>query len=256
MEKLIDTHCHLNDPSFHDTIDEVLERARKNGIAGCVVPAYDRGSFARTAELARLYPDTIFPGFGIHPWFLDDEALRELELYLKMPETVCLGEVGLDLSPGMPPRDRQEEFFGAQLERAAGHGLPVAVHCRKAHERVYGMLAPYRGRITAIMHSFSGSVEMMKKFLDLGCYISFSGSVTRDTAKKYHRCAVAVPDDRFLIETDAPSIATQTTEASRVEPMHASEVAAKIAGLRGMSVSEVCRLSTLNARHVFGNKIK
>lgn len=256
MEPLIDTHCHLNDPSFNDTIDDVLERARRKGVVGCVVPSYDRESLARTAELAQLNPDILFPGFGIHPWFLDEKALQELETYVKMPETVCLGEVGLDLSPGMPSRNAQEAFFAAQIRMAADYGMPVTVHCRRAHERVYEMVQPYRDRITVIMHSFSGSVEVMKRFLDLGCYISFSGSVTRETAKKYHRCAAAVPADRLLLETDAPSIATQTTPASRVEPVHTAEIASKIADIRGASYTEVCRRSTSNARCVFGKRMK
>jgi TatD DNase family protein len=252
MNELIDTHCHLNDPAFNDTIDDVLERARQMGVVGCIVPSYDRGSLARTQELARLYPGMIFPGFGIHPWFLDEGALRDVKNYLKMPETVCVGEVGLDLSPNMPAGESQESFFTAQLEMAAHHSLPLTVHCRKAHERVYELVKPFEGRVTVVMHSFSGSVEMMQRFLDLGCYIAFSGSVTRKTAKKYHRCAAVVPLKRLLVETDAPSIATQTTVASRVEPAHCAEIALKIAEIRGIPYGEVCRHSTSNALHVFG----
>ncbi len=256
MEPLIDTHCHLNDPSFNDMIDDVLERARQRGVLGCVVPSYDRESFARTLELAEFYPETIFPAFGVHPWYLDEKALQELGHYLKMAETVCLGEVGLDLSPGMPSQVIQESFFAAQLRMAADHSLPVAVHCRKAHDRVYDMLKAYQGRIDIIMHSFSGSVEVMNRFIDLGCYIAFSGSVTRATAKKYHRCAASVPLDHLLVETDAPSIATESTIASRVQPAHTAEVAAKIADIRGMPYADICRHSTLNARRVFGGRIR
>ena len=256
MEPLIDTHCHLNDPSFKDTLDDVLERARGKGVAGCVVPSYDRESLARTAELALFYPGMIFPAFGIHPWFVEEDALQVLESYLEMPEAVCLGEAGLDFSRGMPPREVQDTFFAAQLRMAADHGLPVAVHCRKAHGRVHDMIEPYRDRVDVIMHSFSGSAETMKRFLDLGCYIAFSGSVTRRTAKKYHRCAAAVPLDRLLVETDAPSIATETTVASRVEPAHTAEVAKIIADIRGMSYDEICSRSTSNARRVFGDRIK
>ncbi len=256
MDRLIDTHCHLNDPSFKDTIGEVLKRARRAGVTGCVVPAYDRESLSRTLEIARLYPETILPAFGVHPWFVEEKALQELEYYLELPETAALGEAGLDFSEGMPPSEIQESFFTAQLEMAAEHSLPVLVHCRRAHEQVYRMIAPYRGRMDIVMHSFSGSLEMMKRFVDLGCYIAFSGSVTRDRAKKYHRCAAAVPLDRLLIETDAPSIATRTTVASEVEPAHASEVALKIADLREISLSEACRSSTSNARRIFGDRLK
>jgi len=177
--------------------------------------------------------------------------LEGLEGYLDSKEAVAVGEIGLDLVPGMAPVEVQERAFVAQLDMAAQRRLPVLVHCRKAHGRMLDILGAYRGRVVAVMHSFSGSVEIMERFLDLGCYISFSGSVTRDSAKKYHRCARVVPPERLLLETDAPSIATQTTVASRVEPLHTVEIAVKVAQLRGVSVEEVCRWSTQNAGRVF-----
>lgn len=233
---LIDTHCHLNDPSFADSLDDVLDRARRAGVVRFIIPAYDRVSLPRTLELARLYPGVVFPAFGVHPWYLEDGALDDLGGYLDAEETVAVGEIGLDLAPGMAPVEVQEGAFVAQLDMAAGRGLPVLVHCRKAHERMLDILRDYRGRVTAVLHSFSGSAEVMERFLNLGCYISFSGSVTREKAKKYHRCARLVPAEQFLLETDAPSIATQTTVASLVEPSHAREVAVKVAELRGVSL--------------------
>jgi TatD DNase family protein len=103
-----------------------------------------------------------------------------------------------------------------------------------------------------VLHSFSGNTEIMTRFLDLGFYISFSGAVTRRTARKYHKNAAAVPLDRFLLETDAPSIATETTDASLVEPRHTMEVAQKVAEIRGLPFEEVCSASTANANRLFG----
>jgi TatD DNase family protein len=249
---LIDTHCHLNDPSFGHSLDDVLRRARRAGVVQFVVPAYDRASLPRTLELARRYPGLVFPAFGLHPWHLEDGGLEELDRYIGLADTLAVGEVGLDLAPGMAPVEVQERAFVAQLDMAAERGLPVLVHCRKAHGRMLDILGVYRGKVTAVLHSFSGSAEVMERFLELGCYISFSGSVTRERAKKYHRCARLVPAERFLLETDAPSIATQTTVASLVEPSHTHEVAVKVAELRRVSLEEVCRLSTGNARRLFG----
>lgn len=249
---LIDTHCHLNDPSFKDSLDGALGRARRAGVGQFIVPAYDLASLPRTLELGRRYPGVVFPAFGLHPWYLGDGGLEELDLYMGLEETVAVGEVGLDLAPGMAPVEVQERALVAQLDMAVERRLPVLVHCRKAHERMLGILGEYRGKVRAVLHSFSGSAEVMERFLGLGCYISFSGSVTRQRAKKYHRCARFVPAERFLLETDAPSIATQTTVASLVEPSHTVEVAAKVAELRGVSLEEVCRRSTENARRLFG----
>jgi TatD DNase family protein len=249
---LIDTHCHLNDPSFNDTLDEVIGRAAQAGVMGFVVPAYDRDSLPRTAELQKKYPGKIFAAFGLHPWFLDDGGLDDIEKYLRSETAIAVGEIGLDFSPGMPSAGLQEKCLASQLDMAAHLALPAIVHCRKAYEKLFDILAGYKGKIRIILHSFSGGPEIMKQFLGLGCWISFSGSVTRDNAKKYHRCAGRVPPDRFLIETDAPSIATRTTVASLVEPCHASEVAMKIANLRNTAYEDICRYSTANARHIFG----
>lgn len=248
---LIDTHCHLNDPSFNATIGEVIERARQAGVVAFVVPAYDRESLPRTLGLAQEYPGAVFSAFGIHPWFLGDFDLHEIEEYLRSGTAVAVGEVGLDFSPGMPPAEKQEKYLIRQLDMAAGFSLPVMIHCRRAYERMYDILAGYKDRIRVVMHSFSGSSEVMKRFLGLGCFISFSGSVTRDNAKKYHRCAEVVPSDRFLVETDAPSIATQTTVASLVEPRHVAEIATKLADIRHAAYPDICRLSTCNAMDFF-----
>lgn len=249
---LIDTHCHLNDPSFEVSMEDVLGRSRGNGVVAFIVPAYDRASLPTTLRLAQRYPGEVFPAFGIHPWFVEGETAEELEHYLRCRETVAVGEIGLDFAPGTPAVEVQERTFTGQLDMAARLGLPVLIHCRKAHNRIYDILAAYKGRIEIVMHSFSASAEVAQRFLDLGCYISFSGSVTRETAKKYHRCARRVPLNRLLLETDAPSIATQTTVASRVEPWHTVEVAKKIAELKGLSYEEICNVSAANALKVFG----
>lgn len=248
---LIDTHCHLNDPSFEASMEDVLGRSRGNGVIAFIVPAYDRASLPTTLRLARRYPGEIFPAFGIHPWFVEGGTPEELEYYLGCRETVAVGEIGLDFAPGTPAVEIQERMFTGQLDMAVRLRLPVLIHCRKAHNRIYDILAAYKGRIEIVMHSFSASAEVAQRFLDLGCYISFSGSVTRETAKKYHRCARQVPLNRLLVETDAPSIATQTTVASRVEPWHTVEVAKKIAELKGLSCEEVCDVSAANALKVF-----
>lgn len=249
---LIDTHCHLNDPAFAETLPSVIARARQAGVAACIVPAYDRPSLGRTAELARHYPGYAFAAYGLHPWFVGQGLdAGELKAFLTRPGTVAMGEIGLDFSPGCPPPGEQLAPFEQQLGLAAELAVPVLVHCRKAHEALYRALAAYQGRITGVLHSFSGGRDLALRFIDLGFCIGFSGSVTRANAKKYHATAAAVPLEALLVETDAPSIATHTTVASRVEPRHAQEVAAAIAQLRDLPVAEVAAATTANARRLF-----
>ena len=147
-------------------------------------------SIARTAELASSFPGILFPAFGIHPWHVMEEIQdEEILSSIRQKNTVAIGEIGLDFSPECPPREAQIKSLTHQLEWAREYELPVSIHCRKAHDSLYQILLEFRGTIRGVMHSFSGNREMMFKFIDLGFYISFSGSVTRKTAGKYHRNA-------------------------------------------------------------------
>ncbi len=249
---LIDTHCHLNDPAFSTSLPDVIKRAREAGVVAFIVPSYDRESLKTTEELASTYKNLVYPAYGIHPWLVDKHVnLDILRLYLRHKDTVAVGEIGLDFAPDTPPQNLQIDAFTRQLDFARDSGLPVLIHCRRAHEAMYQIIKAYYGRIKGVMHSFSGDIDMMNRFLDLGFYISFSGSVTRKTAKRYPDNARAIPLERLLVETDSPSIATETAIASQVEPRHTVEVAHKIAELRGISFEEVCTHTTENAKRLF-----
>jgi TatD DNase family protein len=250
---LIDTHCHLNETAFAASAAQAVERAAAAGVSRMIVPAYDRESFNRTAAVAARFPGVVFPAFGIHPWYAEDgiACIDDVRLFLTKEKAVAVGEIGIDLAPGMPPEDLQRQVLVEQLDLALDLGLPVTLHCRRAQEQLLRMLKGYAGRIGGVLHSFSGSADQMARFLDLGFSIGFSGSVTRETARKYHKNAALVPLDRLLVETDAPSIATRTTHASEVEPAHTREVAEAIARVRGIPFDEVCAASTANAVRLF-----
>jgi len=253
VTEIIDTHCHLNDPSFAATLPDVIERAKTAGVGRCIVPAYDKESLGRTAELAEAWPGVIFPAYGIHPWFVSGgcnlEIIRSL---LLNNNAVAVGEIGLDnVSTDYPAAEVQEHVLVRQLDLAEEYDLPVLLHCRKAYDRLYAILKHYRGRLRGVLHSYAGGADGMGRFLDLGFFISFSGTVTRSNARKYHRTAETVPLERLLLETDAPSIATESTVASAVEPRHTLEVAKKIAEIRAMSLQEICLQSKENARNLF-----
>jgi TatD DNase family protein len=252
---LIDTHAHLNEPAFAEKINAVVSRAKKVGIDACVVPAYDGDSLGRTDVLARDYPRFIFPAYGIHPWFVADFIkARNLTRYMEHGNAVAVGEIGLDFGFEFNNVALQIQVLKEQLNMAIAYHLPVILHCRKAFDLLYQILAGHQAKIRGVMHSFSGSPEMMKNFLNLGLYVSFSGSVTRKSARKYHKNAQMVPSDRYLIETDAPSIATESTVASNVEPMHLGEIVQKMAELRSRNDEDICRESSENARRLFNIK--
>jgi len=250
---IIDTHCHLNDPSFETTLQGVLARARAAGVNRILVPSYDRESLERTAQLAEAYPGVLYPAYGFHPWFINKGFdLKRLRSYLLRGDTVAAGEIGLDFSSGAYPAAAEQMLaLTRQLDMAVEINLPVLLHCRKAQDPLFKILKRYEGRLRGALHSYSCGAEAVTRFTDLGFHISFSGSVTRSTARRYHRVAAVVPLDRMLLETDAPSIATASTVASAVEPRHVLEVAEKIAQIRSIPLKEVCRHTTENALRLF-----
>ncbi len=254
--KITDTHCHLNDPSFENKLDEVLERAERSGVGNFIVPCYDIPSLERTARLSVKYKN-IYPAYGIHPWYIDEKydsiSLRD---FIVNGNTVAIGEIGLDYAEDITiPREIQRRYFINQIELAVSFNLPVLVHCRRAHQDMLDILSRYRGRIKGIMHSYSGSKEMMYEFLSLGLYISFSGAVTRSHAKKYHENAIAIPQERILFETDAPSISIQNVQAQDVEPCHITEIIKFVADLRETDYDTMVGASINNVKSLFGDKI-
>jgi TatD DNase family protein len=250
---IIDTHCHLNDASFADTLPGVIARAKAAGVSRIIVPAYDMESLERTEQLSESYPGFLFPAYGLHPWFIDERCdLEKIHTLLRYRNAVAVGEVGLDFSSDTyPPAEWPMQVLISQLDMAVEFSLPVLLHCRKAYDQLYSILKQYHGKLQGVLHSYSGGADGLTRFMELGLYISFSGSVTRSTARKYHRTAAAVPLERMLLETDSPSIATESTVASAVEPQHVVEVAQKIAEIRALSLPEICRQSTENALRLF-----
>ncbi len=251
--EIIDTHCHLNDDSFAATLSEVIERSKAAGASRIIVPAYDLESLERTARLAECYPGVLFPAYGLHPWFMKSGFNPEkIRPYLLGENTAAVGEIGLDYtSADYPATEAQVRGLICQLDMAVELNLPVLLHCRKAYDPLYGILKRYQGRVRGVLHSYAGGADSLARFIELGLYISFSGSVTRSGARKYHRTAATVPPERMLLETDAPSIATESTVASAVEPRHILEIADKIAEIRSIPLTEVCRQSTENALRLF-----
>ncbi len=254
--RIVDTHCHLNDPSYKERIEQVISNAIYVGVLSFIVPSYDFPSLEYTADLGRRFSN-IHPALGIHPWYADRSIdLNIIEELVLSNKAIAIGEIGLDFSEEIKiPEELQIEFFIKQVEIAIKLGLPILVHCRKAHQKMLELIKPYNGRLRGVMHSFSGNQTFLSEFLSCGFYISFSGAVTRSHAKKYHRSAINTPDDRILFETDAPAISTQNVSAENIEPRDIIEIVKFVADLRGKSLEDMAEISTRNATALFGEII-
>ncbi|OEG00282.1 hydrolase TatD [Vulcanibacillus modesticaldus] len=251
---LIDTHAHLDDEKFEEDREEVILRAKENGLSHIINVGYNRKTILATLDLIDKY-DFIFGVIGFHPnnaHEMTDEDLKWIEELSKHPKILAIGEIGLDYYWDFAPKDIQQEVFRKQIQLAKRVGLPIVIHDRDAHQDVCNILKEEGvNKIGGVMHSFSGSVEMAKECIEMGFYISFSGPVTFKNAKKPKEVASNIPLERILIETDSPYLTPEPFRGKRNESSYVRYIAEKIAELRGMDIEEIEKITTENAKKVF-----
>ncbi len=247
---MIDTHTHLTDAPLGPAPAAVLARARARGVTALVVPSYDVGTWRAARALAQQHAG-VHAAAGVHPLFVAQADLTALADDLARGGFVALGETGLDYVAADANRGAQRRCFQAQLELARTHGLPVILHCRQAHDDLLAVLRTAHG-LRGVLHSCSCSHEQIKPFLDLGLYVGFSGVLTRAATVKAKKLAAVVPLDRLIAETDSPYIGTATHPAPGSEPADVADVIAALAALRRVSCDEMARITSANARALFG----
>ncbi len=243
---MFDAHAHLDFPDFDEDRDAVLERARKAGVRGVVVPGVNASGWARARRLGLPYC------VGVHPEWLarDDREAHAIEAALRADGgAVGIGETGLDARIDVPS-DRQLEVFEAHLRAAAARKLPVVLHVVGRHGAALAILerhAPLRGMV----HGFSGAGQVAQRYLRLGLHISFGGMVTRERATKTRAAARVVPAERLLVETDCPSMAPVGAPSQRNEPSFLPLVVKALAALRDEPAKVLGARTEANARALF-----
>jgi len=258
---LIDTHAHLDLPQFDGDRTAVVERAQAAGVALIVNAGANVESSRRAVALAAHYPE-VYAGVGVHPHDakqVDGEALATLRELARQPKVVAVGEIGLDFYRNLSPQDLQRRAFQAQLAWAAKLGKPVIVHDREAHAEVLKALTGWVASLVGsslveragVLHSFSGDLLMAKRAIDLGFYISISGPVTYQNARRLAEIVQALPLDRLLIETDCPYLTPHPHRGKRNEPAYVRLVAEEVAKIKGLTLNEVAATTTANARRLF-----
>lgn len=249
---LIDTHCHLDAAEFAGDRDEVVTEARTAGVDAIVVPAVDRASLHSTLALQAAYPDWVRPALGLHPIYAASHSpahLRELRHLLELHPVVAVGEIGLDGFVADPDLVQQERFFTEQLKLAREFDLPVILHVRRAVDQVLKQLRRYGVR-GGIAHAFNGSAQQAGMLVDMGFALGFGGAMTFERALNIRRLAQQVPLEALVLETDAPDIAPAWLRHERNTPRQLPAIAAVLAELRGMAVSDVVTVTGRNARRV------
>lgn len=257
--RLIDAHCHLQAEEFTADRPEVLARCAERGML-CVVGGNRHDDCQEAVALAESNPN-LFAVVGLHPMYLSEEEWEPLrfERLVDQPRVVGIGEIGLDyyrLWADTPEeermvKDQQAAAFRAQLIFARSHGKPVVVHCRDAYDDLLKIIQDYSD-LSFMIHTFLGNEEQAKRFLDLGCFLSFSGILTFDDAEELRSTVKTIPLERMMIETDAPYLAPQSRRGQRNEPVFVEEVAKTLAEVKEVSVEEVIRVTGENATTFFG----
>lgn len=251
---LFDTHVHLNATQFEEDREEVIKRAFAAGVTHLVVVGFDRETIPLAIEIAEQY-ETIYAAVGWHPVDaidMTDEDLAWIEELSAHPKVVAIGEMGLDYHWDKSPKDVQKEVFRKQIRLAKKVNMPIIVHNREATADIIAILQEENAKeIGGIMHCYNDTVDYLQACLDMNFYISLGGPVTFKNAKAPKEVAVEVPLDRLLVETDAPFLAPHPNRGKRNEPSYVTLVAEKIAELREISVEELGKVTTENARRFF-----
>ena len=258
--ELIDIGANLAHDSFDDDREAMMKRAADAGITTMIVTGSSDASNRRAAELAEATPGTLYATAGVHPHHASDYTdasdalIREL---VRRPAVVAVGECGLDYFRNFSPREAQLEAFKRQLDIAGDTGLPVFLHQRDAHDDFVEVLESALPDISrAVAHCFTGEHESLREYLAMGLYIGVTGWICDERRGQHlHDIVDVIPDDRLLIETDAPYLLPRTIrpkpKTRRNEPMYLTEVLKVVAEARGQSPEHVAKVTTDNARRFF-----
>jgi TatD DNase family protein len=252
---LVDSHCHLDFPDFAADLDGVVARARAAGI-GCVVTISTRvRRFDGLLEIAERFPD-VYCSVGTHPHNAHEEpdvTAADLVALTRSAKVVALGEAGLDYHYDNSPRDAQERGFRSHIAAARETGLPLVIHTREADADTARILDEETGKgaFPAVLHCFTGGVDLARRAIELGLFISFTGILTFKNSTALRDIAAQLPADRILVETDAPYLAPGKLRGKRNEPAYVIETAKVLAETRGVTLDEIAQQTTANFFRLF-----
>jgi TatD DNase family protein len=252
---LVDSHCHLDFPDFAGDIDSVVARAQAAGLSRIVTVSTRLRAHPAVLALAERFAD-VYCSVGTHPHYAHEEIDATADSYVvksRAAKVVGIGEAGLDYHYAFAPKEAQLASLRTQITAARSSQLPLIIHCRQADADMAEILEQEmkRGKFAAVLHCFTGSRELARRGVELGCYISFSGILTFKNSGELRAIAAELPADRILVETDAPYLAPQPRRGKRNEPAYVVETARVLAECRGVDLEEIGGQTTENFFRLF-----
>lgn len=254
MTHLIDTHCHLNADEFALDLATVITNAEHNGVNKFYLPSVDSAAIPSMLQLEQDYPGKCFAMMGLHPCYVKETYLQELETvstWLAKRNFAAVGEIGLDFYWDTTFKKEQYQCFEKQIELAIQYDLPIVIHSRNSMDETIEVVKCYQSeKLRGIFHCFSGTIQQANEIIAAGFYLGIGGVVT------YKKAGLAevvkdIPLENLVLETDAPYLTPIPYRGKRNEPGHVLLVAQKIAEIKNVEVEKVVAHTTQNASQIF-----
>lgn len=248
---MIDTHTHLTLNAFDDDREEIVENFEDDDLESLIEVGFDLESSQKAVNFAKTHLN-VYASVGVHPHNVLNikEGWEEsIEAFLNDEKVVALGEIGLDYYRDLSPRDLQKKYFTRQLEIASKKHIPVILHVRDAYSDVYGIVKDFS--VSAVVHSFNGGKDDLKKFLDLGFYIGVGGIATYKKNAELRETISFAPLNRIVIETDCPYLAPQPVRGKRNEPKYVRFAIETLSLIFKAPFKEIEMITSANAKSLF-----
>lgn len=250
---MIDSHCHLTYPQLYDQLSDVLSRAHAAGVTRMITIGTSLADGQKAIELCKMHP-SVRCAVGIHPHHSSEAAADDVVRLRQLANEkvmLALGEMGLDYHYDFAPRPVQKQVFLQQLQLARELKMPIVIHCREAIDDCLAILDDF-GEVPCLFHCFTGTMDEARRLVERGYHLGFTGVVTFNRSEELRQIAKFVPQDHFLVETDAPYLSPEPFRKQRVnEPSLVVHTAAMVAKVRGMSLPELDQITTENTFRFF-----
>ena len=250
---LIDSHCHLDFAAFSEDREQVLSNCLAREIKHIVIPGVTANSWLSLMELCNQHIMLHF-ALGLHPIFLNQHQqsdLDQLDQLLTHQPAIAVGEIGLDFFVKELDKNKQIEFFEAQLLLAKKHNLPVILHTRKSHDQTIALLKKHQVK-GGIAHAFNGSIQQAHAYIELGFKLGFGGMLTYQRSTKLRKLAKELPLEAIVLETDSPDMTVEQHRGSRNSPEYLPYILDALSQVRQEDKALIAATTTQNTRNVLG----
>ncbi len=251
----VDTHAHIYLDDFKDDLDEVLGRAKKDGISTILMPAIDSSTHPAMLQTEHSFLGSCRSMMGLHPCSVKDDYQKELDLvedYLGQRKFVAIGEIGLDFYWDVSFKSQQYDAFQRQIGWALDHNIPIVIHSRNAVEECINVVREnQKGNLRGVFHCFSGTIAQAREIIELGFYLGIGGVFTYKNSG-LDKVMSEIGLDNVVLETDAPYLTPVPMRGKRNESAYISIIAKKLAEVKNIPLDEIASITTQNAEKLFG----